>query len=340
MAKMAVLGPVGKIAKTVCGTLSLVLMWTSCGTDSSVPPSSATSKVQITAPAFDADSAYAYVASQVAFGPRIPNTEAHGACADWLAAELARHGAEVTVQEGRARAFDGTILNMKNIIGTFHPESRDRILLFAHWDTRPFADKDSTRTREPIDGANDGASGVGVLLEIARQLGREAADIGVDIVFFDAEDYGRPEWLPATENGFRDWCLGSQYWAENPHRIGYRARFGILLDMVGAQDAVFHQEGTSLRYAPHVVRKVWKRASDLGFGDRFDPEPTPQTIDDNLFVSELAGIPSANIVDYRIRVRPMGYGPFHHTHADNMAIIDKETLDQVGTTVLSVVRQP
>ena len=159
-------------------------------------------------------------------------------------------------------------------------------------------------------------------------------------MFFDAEDYGRPEWLPATENGFRDWCLGSQYWAENPHRIGYRARFGILLDMVGAKDAVFHQEGTSLRYAPHVVRKIWKRATDLGFGDRFDAEATPPTIDDNYFVSEMAGIPSANIVDYRIRVRPMGYGPFHHTHADNMSIIDKEVLRQVGTTVLSVVRKP
>ena len=131
---------------------------------------------------------------------------------------IERHGAEVTVQEGRARAFDGTILNMKNIVGTFHPESRDRILLFAHWDTRPFADKDTVRLREPIDGANDGASGVGVLLEIARQLGLEAADVGVDIVFFDAEDYGRPEWLPAMEDGYKTWCLGSQFWAENPHR--------------------------------------------------------------------------------------------------------------------------
>ena len=337
---MAAPGRVGKAFKTLCGALVLTLIWASCGTESTTPRAAATTKVPVTAPAFDADSAYAYVAKQVAFGPRVPNTTAHEACAYWLAKELARHGAQVDVQEARARAYDGTILNMKNIIGTYHPESRDRVLLFAHWDTRPFADKDTTRTREPIDGANDGASGVGVLLEIARQLGQEAADIGVDIVFFDAEDYGRPEWLPATENGFRDWCLGSQHWSQNPHRIGYRARFGILLDMVGAQDAVFHQEGTSLRYAPHVVRKIWNRALELGYGDRFDPEATPQTIDDNLFVSELAGIPSANIVDYRIRVRPMGYGPFHHTHADNMSIIDKETLLQVGTTVLSVVRQP
>ena len=335
---MAVLGRVGKWY-----FWALAVLFLSCNAEGDKKPNaevSSPAKTEVSAPAFDADSAYAYVAQQVAFGPRVPNTPEHAACASWLASELERHGAEVTVQEGRARAFDGTILNMKNIVGTFHPESRDRILLFAHWDTRPFADKDTARLREPIDGANDGASGVGVLLEIARQLGLEAADVGVDIVFFDAEDYGRPEWLPAMEDGYKTWCLGSQFWAENPHRIGYRARFGILLDMVGAGDAVFHQEGTSLRYAPHVVRKIWKRAEDLGFGDRFNPSPTPPTVDDNLFVSELAGIPSANIVDYRTQVRPMGYGPFHHTHADNMDVIDRETLAQVGATVLSVVRQP
>lgn len=320
-----------------------LLTLAACGTDSGSgttrgPQNS--SVEDIATPEFNEDSAYAYVAAQVAFGPRVPNTDSHGACAAWLANELTRHGAQVTVQEGRARAFDGTILNMKNIVGSFHPESRDRVLLFAHWDTRPFADKDSLRQREPIDGANDGASGVGVLLEIARQLGQNPADIGVDIAFFDAEDYGRPEWLPSSPNGYKDWCLGSQFWAANPHRPGYRARFGILLDMVGARDAVFNQEGTSLRLAPHVVRKVWKRALDLGFGSRFSSRSTPQTIDDNLFVSELAGIPSANIVDYRVNVRPMGYGPFHHTHADNMDIIAPQTLDVVGTTVLSVVYNP
>ena len=341
---MEAAGAVGKLNSAIPWGLGLALLTlAACGTDSRSgttrgPQNS--SVEDIATPEFNEDSAYAYVAAQVAFGPRVPNTDSHGACAAWLANELTRHGAQVTVQEGRARAFDGTILNMKNIVGSFHLESRDRVLLFAHWDTRPFADKDSLRQREPIDGANDGASGVGVLLEIARQLGQNPADIGVDIAFFDAEDYGRPEWLPSSQNGYKDWCLGSQFWAANPHRPGYRARFGILLDMVGARDAVFNQEGTSLRLAPHVVRKVWKRASDFGFGSRFSSRSTPQTIDDNLFVSELAGIPSANIVDYRVNVRPMGYGPFHHTHADNMDIIDPQTLDVVGTTVLSVVYNP
>ena len=279
MAKTEAAGAVGKLTFATPWLAGLaVLAFAACGTDAGsgasrnpeTPPAD-----DVVAPEFNEDSAYAYVATQVAFGPRVPNTETHDACADWLASELARHGAQVTVQEGRARAFDGTILNMKNIVGSFHPESRDRVLLFAHWDTRPFADKDSLRQREPIDGANDGGSGVGVLLEIARQLGQVPADIGVDIAFFDAEDYGRPEWLPSSQNGYKDWCLGSQFWAANPHRPGYRARFGILLDMVGARDAVFHQEGTSLRLAPHVVRKVWKRASELGFGHRFSSRSTP-----------------------------------------------------------------
>ncbi len=339
-ARMEALGPVGKWRSfATVGTIVLGCLGTAgCGTADR--PSSPPPAPEITMPDFNPDSAYAYVARQVAFGPRVPNTPAHDACGEWLAEELARHGAEVTVQRGRVRAYDGTLLDIQNIVGTYHPESRDRVLLFAHWDTRPFADKDSVRINEPIDGANDGGSGVGVLLEVARQLQRNPADIGVDIVFFDAEDYGKPEWAPSTENGYRDWCLGSQHWSETPHRPGYRARFGILLDMVGAKDAVFHQEGTSVRYAPHIVRKVWRRADQLGFGDRFPNSQTPPTIDDNYFVSEMAGIPSANIVDYRTQVKPMGYGPFHHTHADNMDIIDKETLRQVGATVLSVVQQP
>jgi Zn-dependent M28 family amino/carboxypeptidase len=337
---MAVLGAVVDFRTRLVVLAALVSGLVACEQPKSEQSMQSNDSEALVIPDFSADSAYAYIARQVAFGPRVPNTSPHAQCAEWLANELERHGAEVTVQKGRVRAYNGDLLDIQNIVGTFHPESRDRVLLFAHWDTRPFADKDSVRTREPIDGANDGGSGVGVLLEVARQLGKLPADIGVDIVFFDAEDHGKPEWMDATENGYRDWCLGSQYWAENPHKPGYRARFGILLDMVGAADAVFNQEGTSVRYAPHIVRKVWRRADELGFGDRFPNSQTPPTIDDNYFVSDMAGIPSANIVDYRTQVRPMGYGPFHHTHADNMDIIDKETLRQVGVTVLSVVYDP
>jgi len=318
------------------GAFAAAVGFAGCGTDD--PEEAAEKAPRIAAPAFSADSAYANVAAQVAWGPRVPNTAAHRACGDYLIAELTRRGLEVTVQAGKVRAYDGTLLEMRNIVGSYKPEAAERILLYAHWDTRPFADKDTLRQREPIDGANDGGSGVGVLLEVARHLTAEnGPDVGVDIVFFDAEDYGRPEWAPRTDTDYRDWCLGSQYWAAQPHKVGYRAKFGILLDMVGAKDAVFNQEGTSLVYAPTVVTKVWSAARDLGYSTLFRSDKTPQTVDDNLFVSEIAGIPSVNIVHYQVTVLPMGYGAFHHTHRDNMDIIDRKTLDAVGKVVMDVV---
>ena len=288
-------------------------------------------------PDFSGDSAYAYVAKQVAFGPRVPNTEGHRACADWLAATLEGHGADVTVQTGQVTAFDGTVLDIRNIFGAFRPEMRRRVLLYAHWDTRPFADKDTVRTDQPINGANDGGSGVGVLLELARLLGDSLPDVGVDIAFFDAEDYGEPEWLPNRDADYTDWCLGSQYWARKPHTLGYRAKYGILLDMVGARGAVFHREGTSMALAPGIVDKVWSTARKMGHGDLFRNRVTPQTIDDNLFVSQLAGIPSANIVHYHLDTRMMGYFPQHHTHGDNLDAIDPDVLEVVGQVLTQVV---
>ena len=300
-------------------------------------PAKAAEKPLVPAPAFSGDSAFAHIAAQVAFGPRVPNTDAHRQCADWLAQKLEGHGADVTVQTGRVTAYDGTALDIRNIFGAFRPESPRRILLFAHWDTRPFADKDSVRTGDPIDGANDGGSGVGVLLELARLLGDSLPEVGVDIAFFDAEDYGEPEWLPNRDADYTDWCLGSQYWARKPHIPGYRARYGILLDMVGAKGAVFHKEGTSMALAPSVVDKVWNTAQRMGHGSLFRNRVTPQTIDDNLFVSQMAGIPSANIVHYHLDTRMMGYFEHHHTHGDNLAAIDVDVLQAVGDVLTQVV---
>ena len=279
-------------------SILLLTLISSCG-GSTTPKVETPETEKIVAPDFSADSAFSFVQKQVDFGPRVPNTPEHDACGQWLASELERFGADVIVQKARARAFDGKLLELQNIIGQFNPKSRSRILLYAHWDTRPFADKDSIRMDIPIDGANDGGSGVGVLLEIARQLRIKPAEIGVDIIFFDGEDYGKPNGIQSMQEDYLEWCLGSQYWSNEPHRYGYRARFGILLDMVGAKNAEFNKEG--------------------------------------FFVSEFGGIPSANIVDYRMNIRPMGYGFFHHTHADNMDIIDKNVLEEVGVTVLSVV---
>ena len=290
---------------------------------------------KIPTPDFNADSAYVYIQNQVDFGPRVPNSKAHAECAEFLAAKLRSFNLDVTIQEGEVIAFDNNILKLKNIIAAYKPELDKRILLFAHWDTRPFADKDTKDQNKPIDGANDGGSGVGVLFEIARQLSLFPPNIGVDIILFDAEDYGQPEGTMMQRKP-DTWCLGSQFWAKNPHRENYSARYGILLDMVGAKNATFTMEGTSMQYAPFVVKKVWGAAEKLGYSEYFINKKTDGITDDHFYVNTIAGIPSIDIIQYDPST-PSSFGTYHHTHRDNMDIIDKNTLKAVGQTLLEVI---
>ena len=287
-------------------------------------------------PSFSSDSAYNYVKQQVDFGARVPNTKAHKACAAYLSSTLERFGAQVTEQHATLTAFDGTILNAINIIGSFQPEKKSRILLFAHWDTRPWSDNDSDKRNynTPVMGANDGASGVGVLLEIARQLGKTQPEVGVDIIFFDAEDYGAPETAASPMQD--SWCLGSQYWARNPHVKGYRAKYGILLDMVGASGAMFYREQVSDYFAKHIVDKTWQTAQNLGFSNYFINQKGGMITDDHLYVNQLIGIPSINIIQHDPHSES-GFGHYWHTINDTMENIDKNTLNAVGTTVLHVL---
>jgi len=294
---------------------------------------------EVALPAFSADSAYANVAKQVSFGPRVPGTPSHEVGLEWIASRLRDHGAEVIIQKGNAKIYDGTSMPVKNIIARFQPEKNNRILLMAHWDSRPWADHDPDPAKRdlPIDGANDGASGVGVLLEIARQLGQQSTPLGVDIVFFDLEDYGVPdhkdvEW---TEDS---WCLGSRYWARNLHVQGYHARFGILLDMVGAPDALFTHEEVSRYYAQPILDLVWAMAIRTGCGRWFSFEKTPQLIDDHRYVNEIAGIPSIDIIQYDPTTEST-FPSVWHTQADNMQNISKETLGAVGKVVIAVIYQ-
>ncbi len=333
---MVHLGPMKNKLRIV--VLGGAIIWVSgCGESPTHKPVQQEPRQEISVPSFSADSAYDFIQQQVDFGPRVPNTEAHRACGDWLIEKLTNFGAEVITQETTVQAWDGTPLQMRNIIAQFQPERRKRILLYAHWDTRPYADKDTLNQNKPIDGANDGGSGVGVLLEVARHLGSTPPNVGVDIILFDAEDYGPPEWVDDSSRDYTYWCLGSQYWSYNKHRENYRAKFGILLDMVGGKNAIFNKEGTSMALAPNIVNHVWGIAAELGYQDRFRDKVTPQTIDDNYFVNYIAGIPSANIVEYHVDVLPMGYGFFHHTHLDTMSIIDTTTLAVVGHVVLETV---
>lgn len=293
-------------------------------------------KEMIQVPVFNADSAYQFVANQVAFGPRVPNTEAHQKAALYLENTLQRFTRDVLVQSFQQRAFDGTVLNGKNIIAQFNIEQKKRVLLAAHWDSRPFADHDPDEANHhtPIDGANDGASGVGVLLEIARLMAMQAPDVGVDIVLFDLEDYGVPAFKGESNN--ESWALGSQYWANNPLPMGYTANFGILLDMVGAENVSFRMEHYSMRYAPHIVKKVWKQAAVLGYDSIFLFEEGGYVMDDHIPVNEILRIPMIDIIHYD-DTRDSSFFPHWHTVNDNLDHIDKLSLRIVGETVTHVV---
>ncbi|MCB9197638.1 MAG: M28 family peptidase [Flavobacteriales bacterium] len=296
---------------------------------------------KVPTPDFNADSAYFYVQNQVDFGPRTPNSEAHKLCGEWMISELKKYNFEVITQEGIVTAWNGDKLNMKNIIGQFNKDAEERILLAAHWDTRPYADRDSTEKFKPIDGANDGASGVGVLLEIARQISMSDPGYGVDIIFFDAEDYGTFDGKAynSVNQMLNDWCLGSQYWAKNPPIADYSPKYGILLDMVGAPDATFPKEGVSVQFAAPKVTAIWNAADNLGYGKYFVKKLAGGITDDHTFVNNLAGIPMLDIIDMRMNGQYFSFGSFHHTHGDNMSVIDKNTLKAVGQTVLHAIYQ-
>lgn len=319
--------------------LSLILY--ACGSGSSQKQESQSAGMRAVAtapvvPVFNQDSAFSYVKTQTLFGPRVPNSEAHRQCGLWLAETLNRFADTLYTQHTRVRAYNGTVLNIKNIVGVFQPERGNRILLCAHWDSRPYADwdPDPANHYRPIDGANDGASGVGVLLEIARQLHANPPPLGVDIIFFDAEDYGKHRAAAGIDE--HTWALGSQHWARTPHISDYHANFGILLDMVGAANASFKKEGFSMLYAPNIVRKVWNEAHRLGFGHFFVNQDGPFITDDHYYINTIRNIPTINII-HLDNSTEHGFFPQWHTVEDTIEIIDVNTLKAVGQTVLSVI---
>tara|TARA_Y100001968_G_scaffold172449_1_gene157837 strand:+ start:1055 stop:2053 length:999 start_codon:yes stop_codon:yes gene_type:complete len=287
-------------------------------------------------PIFNPDTAYSFIQKQVDFGPRVPNSLAHKNCHNFLTTTLRRFGADVITQEASIKRYDGLSMQMKNIIAVFNQDADKRILLCAHWDSRFIADNDVDNIDQPILGANDGGSGVGVLLEIARHFQMNPLSIGIDIIFFDVEDQGAPN---GTANQTpHSWCLGSQYWSNKPHIENYFANYGILLDMVGGENATFTKEGVSRQFASRIVDKVWNTARDIGFGEYFTLEETPPIIDDHLYINNLIHIPTINIVEYDETTHNR-FNAHHHRHSDDMAIIDHSTLKAVGQTVLEVLYQ-
>ena len=297
----------------------------------------------VVVPQFNADSAYQFVAKQTQFGPRVPLTDAHAQCAEWLVAKLNEFADTVMVQDFRTRLYDGRGIDGKNIVGVFHPEAKKRIVLCSHWDSRPYADHDpdEANIRKPIDGANDGASGVGVLLECARQFNLQALPekLGVDIVLFDLEDYGPHQ--DDAEKYYDDrvnyWALGSQYWSKYPHVYGYKAYYGILLDMVGGGNPNFSKEYYSQGYAAWVSNKVWRKAADLGYRPYFSNELGAMISDDHIPMNQVAGIPTIDIIDLQPNSSNECFPEVWHTMNDNLEHIEKTTLGMVGDVLLNVV---
>ena len=326
-----------RLVKMVSFCLFTFLLLVSCGnlrkqtTDESA-------SLQPVGPVFCADSAYLYCQAQCDFGPRIMNSKAHDDCEKWIISKFKSFGMEVIPQKAVLKGYDGTSLNSTNIIASYRPDLADRILLCAHWDSRPWADNDPDEAnwKTPVMAANDGASGVAVMLEVARLLSKDTLQLGVDFVCFDAEDWGVPQWC---EDNFDSdsWALGSQYWSANLHKKGYRARFGILLDMVGGQGAQFYKEAMSVQYANHVVEKVWRAAQVVGYGSMFPAQQGTGVTDDHISVNTKAKIPTIDIIPYYPNCEQSSFGPTWHTINDDMAHIEKNTLQAVGQTIIQVL---
>lgn len=285
------------------------------------------------APVFHADSAFHFLTQQVAFGPRIPGTSSHDSCGNYLVRTLARYGFDVSEQKDTIAVYGDKVLPVRNIHGTINPLLKERILLCAHWDSRPYADQDNEGKHLPIEGANDNASGVAVLLEIARCMSEQQPNVGVDIVFFDLEDQGRPASDTPEDPNDHGFCKGSEYWAQ--HAVASDYRFGILLDMVGAKDAVFSLEGTSFRAAPDLMYRVWDMGHQIGHGSFFVYNRTLGVFDDHVPLIR-SGIPTINILHQDIQTLTL-FGRYWHTHDDNLDLIDPKTLEAVGQTVIQVV---
>ena len=294
-------------------------------------------------PVFNADSAYAFTKAQCDFGPRNMNSRGHDLCGEWIVNKFREYGCKVTTQRANLTGYDGTTLRSCNIMASINPEATTRILLCAHWDSRPWADNDPDQSnwKKPIIAANDAASGVAVMLELARIINNGKAEkalrpqLGVDFVCFDAEDWGTPQWADVPDDA-DSWALGAQYWSKNLPQ-GYEARYGILLDMVGGVGAQFFQEGISLQYAPEIVKKVWRSARDVGFGSYFPKRMGGMVTDDHVPVNRYAKIPTIDIIPFYPDCKQSGFGPTWHTLADNMENIDRNTLRAVGQTLVQVI---
>jgi hypothetical protein len=320
--------------RRIIGLLIILFTIASCKNDNGEEASNLGSKPiseRVKVPKFNADSAYYFIEKQLSFGPRVPGTEASQKCADWMVEKLKGYGAKVVLQDFEVDFLDQKNVPATNIIASFNPKKQRRVLLCAHWDSRAIADKDDDRKNEAIPGADDGASGTAALIEIARVLAQNPIDLGIDIVLFDAEDQG--EMGPGNDSS---WALGSQYFSLNPPRSNFKAEFGILLDMIAAKGARFGKEGYSMQYARKMTDKIWKLAQAMGNGHLFQNVNVGPITDDHYWINTGLQIPTVDIINIP-GTGNGSFGAYHHTHEDDIDIIDKRNLKSVGQVVLAVI---
>lgn len=275
-------------------------------------------------PSFGAVRAFGFLEAQCDFGPRIPGSEGSRKCIDFMVQQLENAGATVQQQPFIfSNPLTGEQVMAANVIGSFGNQS-NRIVLCAHFDTRPYADEDPdpAKRKMPVPGANDGASGVAVLLEMAEQFKNHPPPAGVDMVFFDAEDSG-------IEGNNLSWCQGSRYFAKNPI-VPHFPEYAVLLDMIGDRDLQIPIEGYSNRYAPQLVQKIWSRAEALGLTP-FVRQTTGYVVDDHLELMK-AGIPAVDLIDFDY--------PYWHTVEDLPKHCSAESLAVTGRLLLSLIYEP
>lgn len=318
-------------ASATATTILTLLLSCGAGKKTQLPKENVdASSFEETSTLFSPDSAYTYVAKQVKFGPRVPGSDAHRLCGNWLSEKFKSFGAEVSEQNAVLTTFDGTKIPMRNIFARINPDLDKRILLIAHWDSRPWADHDPDPDKRsyPVDGANDGASGAGVLLELARILPKDASGIGVDFLLCDAEDWGE-------ESNDESWALGARHFAQNLPIEGYMPSAAILLDMVGAENATFMREYFSQLANPALADEIWSIAKNLGHEKKFVNRMGSAVNDDHVELIK-AGIPTIDIIDYR---DGSGFFDGWHTTSDNMDCISRQTLGAVGSTLETYIKK-
>jgi hypothetical protein len=287
---------------------------------------------------FVGDSALSYARQQVAFGPRVPGTPQAQRAGDWIVQMMKARADTVIEQRWTHTTADGKQLSMRNVLARFKPDLPQRILYLTHWDTRPTADLDPFlgNRGDPIPGANDGASGVGLLIALGDALAQTPPNVGVDLLFVDGEDYGKNFEAPYT-----DVLIGSQYFAEHLPSADYRPIFGVLWDMIGDAELNILQEGNSLRQAPEVVSRVWQKAAELGYEEYFIPRQGHDVTDDHVPLLN-KGLRVIDVID-------LDYGPlgpdgvaspnYHHTMQDTIDKISAKSLQIVGDVALSLLTE-